>query len=104
MSERKWTKGPWFWNEDRWNGGYSSITGADDVDVLRPNHCNDGDDGAAWFEDYPSDADRALIVSAPDLFEALEAILPYAANMLEHDHPVVAKARAALQRAEGEAQ
>lgn len=42
-----------------------------------------------------------LMTAAPDLYDALDSILPYAANMLEHDHPVVAKARAALAKANG---
>lgn len=36
-----------------------------------------------------------------ELIKALDDLLPYAANMLEHDHPVVAKARTALSAAEG---
>lgn len=58
------TPGPWEWQEDRWNGGYSGMSGAEDASVIYPSHCNDGDDGAAWFDDFPSEADRLFIAAA----------------------------------------
>jgi hypothetical protein len=68
----KHTKGPWEWVEDRLNGGYSGLVGANGEEVLFPNCRNDGDEGAAWFEDFPSEADRNLIAAAPELLEALK--------------------------------
>ena len=66
------TPSPWQWLEDDWWGGYSGLYGPDDEAVLIPDHCNDGDDGAAWFEEYPSEADRLLMQASPDMLEALE--------------------------------
>ena len=71
MSHR-FTPGPWRWLEDSWNGGYSGIVGPNDETVLAPSHCNDGDDGAAWFDEFPSEADRNLLAAAPDLLRELE--------------------------------
>jgi len=67
------TPGKWEWNTDRYRGGYSGITGKDNAEVLFPNHCNDGDDGAAWFEDFPNDADRDFIAHAREDIPALLA-------------------------------
>jgi len=71
----KHTPGPWSWAEDRFHDGYSGIVGPDGQEVLFPNHANDGDEGAAWFEDFPSDADRNLIIAAPDMYDALKDLL-----------------------------
>ena len=48
------TPAPWEWVDDTYWGGYAGIFafGSDDQTVLIPDHCNDGDDGAAWFEEY----------------------------------------------------
>ena len=58
------TRGPWEWNPENFKGGWSGITGKDGVDVLFPNHCNDGDDGYAWFEDIPNNKDADFIANA----------------------------------------
>lgn len=72
------TPGPWEWNKSRFYNGYSGITGKDNAEVLFPNHCNDGDDGAAWFEDFPNDADRDFIAHArediPTLIAEIERL------------------------------
>ncbi len=57
---------PWEWVKDPFNGGYSGIVGKDGMEVLFPNHRNDGDDGDAWFEDFPTEADREFIAHARD--------------------------------------
>lgn len=58
------TPGPWGWQVDKRNGGYSGLSGKDDIEVLYPNHCNDGDDGSAWFDEFPNYADREFIAQA----------------------------------------
>ncbi len=68
MSE--FTKGPWSWSPDKWNGGFSGLFAENDQGVVVPQHRNDGDDGAAWFEEITT-ADASLIAAAPDLYEAL---------------------------------
>lgn len=73
MSESKHTSGPWEWVPDRFRGGYSGLVGPDGAEVLFPNHANDGDEGAAWFEDFPTAADARLIAAAPDLLAACKA-------------------------------
>ena len=65
------TPGPWTWVEDTIYGGYSGIVGPNGEEVLSANSANDGDEGHAWFEDFPSEADRALITAAPLMYEAL---------------------------------
>ena len=60
----KATPEPWEWNVDNYHGGYSGITGKDNAEVLFPDHCNEDDDGAAWFEEFPSVEDGKLIVEA----------------------------------------
>ena len=72
------TPGPWEWQEDRWHGGYSGISNNQDKPVLYPNHANEGDWGAAWFdEDELDQANARLIVAAgnnlPALLKAVEA-------------------------------
>jgi len=78
----KHTPGPWRWLEDRFWGGYSGIVGKDDQSVLFADHANDGDDGAAWFEEFPSEADRHLIAAAPEMLDAL--IQARGALLLDH--------------------
>ena len=81
MSDTKFTPGPWAWSEDKWNGGWSGLFAEGDTPVLVPQSRNDGDDGAAWFatvdeadEEGLTDADRALIAAAPELYEALQSL------------------------------
>ena len=82
MSDTKFTPGNWHWREDKWNGGWSGLYSDGDTPVLVPQSCNDGDDGDAWFatvdeadEEGLTDADRALIAAAPELFTTLKAIV-----------------------------
>ena len=104
MSDTKFTPGPWDWNEDKWNGGWSGLFAEDDTPVLVPQSRNDGDDGAAWFatvdeadEEGLNDADRALIAAAPELYEALTRCKFDSLNMtfadLEFCEAAMAKAR-----------
>lgn len=79
----KHTPGPWTWVEDAIYGGYSGIVGPDGQEVLFANSANDGDEGHAWFEDFPTKEDRCLMTAAPDLLEALKAVL----SELPHDVP-----------------
>jgi hypothetical protein len=95
------TPGPWEWVEDRFWGGYSGIVGKDDTPVLYPDHSNDGDDGAAWFEEFPTEADRNLIISSPDMYEALKAIIESGEIPLCYSDKLVVAARQALAKAEG---
>jgi hypothetical protein len=89
VSERKWTKGPWEVTYDK-NGAVR----------IGPSHnCTVA---VVWFAPHgDSDANAHLAAAAPDLYEALAALIPYTTVLL-CDHPVYAKARAALQRAEAE--
>ena len=70
-----YTPGPWEWTEYIYRGGKGGIVGKDGAEVLFPNHCNDGDDGDAWFDESPNEADRKLIIAAPALVEACKAAL-----------------------------
>lgn len=81
MEKPNFTPGPWKWEPDNWNGGYSGIVGPDGERILVPNCKNDGDDGAAWFEDFPTKPDANLIVAAPDMFEALSPLEELATQM-----------------------
>jgi len=82
MSDTKFTPGPWAWSEDKWNGGWSGLYAEDETPVVVPQSLNDGDDGAAWFasvddagEEGLTDANRALIAAAPELYESLTTLL-----------------------------
>src|SRR5665647_2868840 len=101
----EYTKGPWKWISDTWNGGYSGIVGEDDAEVLYPDHCNEGDDGAAWFDSLPSDADRWLITAAPEMYEALRAMVETLEGIIEagdwREDDVLGNAINALAKAEG---
>ncbi len=73
MSDTQHTPGPWEWSEDKWRGGYSGLYGPNGEDVVVPQHCNDGDDGAAWFDDEVlTEPNARLIAAAPDLLAACE--------------------------------
>jgi len=97
------TPGPWEWVPDRFNGGYSGIASqATGQEVLFPNHRNEGDDGDAWFEDFPSEADKHLIAAAPDLLEALEAIREDFKFCSDVRGILASKADAAIAKAKGE--
>ena len=65
------TSAPWEWHEDTWNGGFSGLFGPNGEDVVVPQHCNEADDGAAWFEEIKP-ADAALIKAAPAMLDALK--------------------------------
>lgn len=86
MADVKFTPGPWEWSEDRIWGGYSGLVGANGQEVLFPNTANDGDDGAAWFEDFPSNADAHLIAASPDLYEADKALAGVASRLAMFVH------------------
>ena len=116
MINTKFTKGPWHWNEDKWNGGWSGLYSGE-TPVLVPQSCNDGDDGAAWFatvddadEEGLADTDRALITAAPELCEALEIMLAdYCEASEDFDKPsqmyadtVIKQARSALSKVRGD--
>ena len=82
MTDTKFTPGPWAWHEDKWNGGWTGLYADDWQPIVVPQSRNDGDDGAAWFatvdeadEEGLTDADRALIAAAPELFTTLKAIV-----------------------------
>lgn len=100
----KFTRGPWEWVEDRWHGGYTGICGANNKEVLFPNHCNDGDDGDAWFEDLPSEADRNLIAAAPGLYVALMEALSKLLYFQSYSdvRSTIVMVRAAIAKADGE--
>ncbi len=70
----EFTKGPWSWIPDKWNGGLAGLVSESGQDVVVPQCRNDGDDGAAWFEEI-TPADAALIAAAPDLYLALSYCL-----------------------------
>ena len=113
MSDTKFTPGNWHWREDKWNGGWSGLYSDDDTPVLVPQSCNDGDDGAAWFatadeadEEGLTDADRALIETAPKLYRQLESLLLIVARQTnfndDDDGELIQKCESALAEARGE--
>ncbi|MGI9485438.1 MAG: hypothetical protein ACR2RF_06060 [Geminicoccaceae bacterium] len=67
------TPAPWSWHESSWWGGYSGLYGPNGEDIVVPQTCNDGDTGAAWFEEI-TDEDRDLIAAAPETAAELERV------------------------------
>ena len=67
------TPGPWEWGKSRVRDGYSGLVDSEGNEVLYPDCCNDGDHGAAWFDEFPSESNRTLIAAAPLLLEACKA-------------------------------
>jgi len=113
MSDTNFTPGNWHWREDKWNGGWSGLYSDDDTIVLVPQSRNDGDDGAAWFataddadEEGLTDADRALIETAPKLYRQLESLLLMVARQTDFndddDGELIQKCESALAEARGE--
>lgn len=93
MTERKWTPGPWKWVEGKgtWRGS------------IEPDVCDFGDDTQYYPTEGepPNEANAHLIAAAPDLYDALEALLvtkapDFIPSRLWDD------ARAALAKARGE--
>lgn len=95
MTEHKWTQGPWSVRRDE----------CDDPVVV--SECLGLElDGLCWHEN--SDANAHLIAAAPELYEALERLLPMAeddcfqyGSSADNDEDVLF-ARAALAKARGE--
>ena len=100
------TPGPWEWLEDKFNGGYSGLVAPrTGEEVLFPNHRNEGDDGDAWFEDFPNEANAHLIAAAPQLLEALETAMSYLESFKnewqEGEDLLYTTMQAALKKAKG---
>ena len=70
----KHTPTPWHWVEDKYHGGFKGIESCDEI-VLQPNCCNDGDEGAAWFEAYPSEEDMDFIIRACNSYDEMLEVL-----------------------------
>jgi hypothetical protein len=76
------TQGKWTWIKDKFHGGYSGIATEDGSEILYPNCANDGDEGAAWFEDFPTPEDAQFIVRAPEDVTTLTKALRMAIGAL----------------------
>lgn len=116
MSEKKFTPGPWKWNEDDWSLFERNeededvqkyldlrLTGEHGIDIIpiRVDHQEYILDTSVTCAE-PKRADRDLIAAAPDLYDALEAMIlsyEYEASM---DNPALLQAKAALAKARGE--
>jgi len=95
---KKHTPGPWYWS------GEYALYGANKSCVMAAL------DGATYSEyssdpasiEIPNDADRALILAAPEMLAALEGV--YARCCGEYpDHPETKAVAAAIAKAMGEA-
>lgn len=91
------TKGPWEWWTS--NSLKRLSAGGKDGAVLHAYRCPDG-----ASDIQVSDADARLIASAPELYEALEAMVKTFDMYIQQPsaYPAYNKARAALSKAAGE--
>lgn len=64
----------WEWHTDRFHGGYTGVYNDSDEPICVPNCANDGDYGAAWFEDYLTEDNKELIAAAPRMARVILAI------------------------------
>lgn len=89
------TPGPWFWTEDT-SGRSTSLrrSGSGDVVVAPDNTPGE----YAWLD--VSEADASLIAAAPELLEALTALVNAVFNM-EGEADAMNDARAAIAKAHG---
>ena len=99
MSETKWTPGPW---------EVCDLSIRDGVPVHEITSLHD----SCWIaqvQDHrncsgtlPGSANAHLIAAAPELYEALEALVPFVNGAFEGAMQRVKSARAALRKARGE--
>jgi hypothetical protein len=96
MSAPAFTPGPWTFN-DPW-AGFSSITDADGKLIFGIAR-GDPDE----TQPVPvCEANARLIAAAPELYEALNALLTYVAGFDREGLPVFEQSAAALAKARGE--
>lgn len=91
MSTTKHTPGPWVLNG---NSGKQVVVVGDN-EIIAPN-------GSWNHSDEQDFADARLIAAAPELLEALEAVLRFDANMpgeYKHDVTLAIKVRKAISKA-----
>ena len=86
MSETKFTKGPWKWQDEE---EYGIVVHAEHSPIAM----------VICEEDK---ANATLIAAAPDMYEALETIERVAGIGMMEDDPARVKARDALRKARGE--
>ena len=93
----KHTAAPWEFVESR-EYGYSTLWNPETrEEILTPDGRNDGDSPITWMGEGAKKADLALILAAPDLLDALEAILRYPG-----ERSIRENARAAIAKAKGQ--
>lgn len=116
MAETRFTPGPWTWGAD-WPeisaadtpGNYDGIpikyadlalrgAGKKPIIPVRVDHYDIEWDGYACEF---TDADRALIAAAPEMYAALEAVVAHYSASLDYRPPYVAAALKALTSARG---
>lgn len=117
MSERKWTPGPWeYVPGTEYHGPYvSGPLGGDVCDCYAMSNPaalsvrNGGSSQPIWHQAERADANARLIAAAPDLYEALEAMVAAFKVYVGHesDPPqdeidAMKAGRAALAKARGE--
>ena len=97
MSEAKHTPGPWHWNEKH------QLVGplVPDDGYMEAHHPRIVETDGGFYP--PTEADRHLIAAAPDLLEALAALMDAHAipSSICKERSVYEKARAAIAKATG---
>lgn len=92
MAESKWTPGPWHWTKDIVIGEYNLAPG-----ILLTALT----DGTPWGDEIDR-ANAHLIATAPDLYDALKALLDRYIIMGCGEGPEALAAKFALAKARGE--
>ena len=112
MSEAKFTQGPWKYGQSKYDDDAGKRTFVELPLTYKASHFGEGASifgadgteiaGNDEYQVFNKPEDIALMLAAPDMYEALETIERVAGIGMMEDDPARVKARDALRKARGE--